>query len=260
MTAQFYYNWDNPPNSYEFNPADAIESTSGFWVDFGDWKYMFQDEDMTMPITAIGQKIMVVQDKSNPDRTFYAYEEETAPVSAIANGFKCADFASGCFLYSSNIMSLATCKGYIIFEGDSTASFQRLVSSSAVGNDTSGNASLAIHTGDLNAHFGVRARSAALDTRIGTSGVSPFGLYEYEIQGANAQCYFNGTAGVGDASASGLTATSDGGIVIGMMSENDAPSGVGPFDGRIWNIVHLDTIPSSTINTKIKNWLNTYRY
>lgn len=263
MTTRVYNNWDQPPNYYDFFPQDTIfPGDGGFFWDFGDWDYMFTDLAMTTKVTAAGQAVAAVKDKGPNGFDLFQGTGGARPISAVVGGFKTLDFSLGQIMETNTVgMALASHKGYAVFETDSTANFMRLISTSSAGaNDTGTTDSIAIHSGDNTAHFGVRARSAAYDTKVGGAGNSPIGLYEYDLVGTVASIYYNAVAGTGDASAGGLTAFSGGKIICGTMAAANVATTTGQFDGRITAILHCGTIPNGSMNTKVKNWLNANRY
>lgn len=264
MTSRVYQNWDNPPDYYDFSPKDAISiGDGGFWWDFGDWNVMYTDLAMTTKVTAAGQAVAAVKDKG--PNGFHLQQSDLAsrPIATVQNGFKCLDFTPGQFMATpvDQPMANATHHGWIIFETDTTPTFMRLVSVSTTGTDTATANGIAIHSGDLNYQFGVRARTASgLDTKVGGTGVSPLGLYEYDLQGAVASVWKDNAAGTGDASASGQTQFTAGRIFIGCQSNLNDSTTTGQLDGRVWNILHCGTIPNTATQTKIETWLNTNRF
>lgn len=261
-----YYNWDKAPAFYDFDPSALMVPGDGsFWYDFGDWTTLFQDTAMTIPVTAAGQVIAAVRDKGPNGYHLFQGSNGNRPVAAIVGGFKCAEFtaANQNYLITGTDVSIAfaVCHGYLIFSTKTNGNFMRLLSWSDTSTDTTGASALAVHTGDTAGWFGVRARAAALETRFPGTGVSPLGLYEYEINGANALVAKDSVGGdISDATAGGNTAFPVKKIIVGVMSSANAPSTTAPLDGHVYSMVHVGKVPSTNENNKTKAWLNQYRF
>lgn len=264
MSNRVFNNLSNPMGYYDFAPWHLIlPGDGGFCWDFGDWNNMYTNTTMTTPITAVGQGIAAVRDKGPNNFHLRQATGSQRPLSAIQGGFKCANFnAASVHCMGPNIAGAAlnTHHGFIVFEGDETAQFQRLLSASnPSAADSASTDGIAVTTGTTAAIFDSRANSSGMQVQVNGSGVSPLGIYEYEKNAALARCWYNDVGGSQDISA-GVLAVGTGGVpCVGVQSVNNSLTATAAFDGRIWFMLHLGTIPSAVDIDRIQAWINTYR-
>lgn len=256
---------DYAPNYYsQFQPRDLIlAGDGGFWYDFGDWDYMFQDTAMTVKVTAAGQAVAAVKDKSANARHVFQSDGAKRPLAAVVSGNKCLDFvaASQHSLLSSNAgTALATHWGCIVFERETATANQRLLSISTSGTDVATANDIAFTAGGAGQHFLIRAGATATDAYVNGAGNSPFAFYEYQRLAALTSVWKDHVPGVNDAASLSMNTYSTGKNCIGIQSVTNAPGAAGAFDGKIYQMLHCGTIPDSDGKSAVETWFNQYRY
>lgn len=272
MSTRIFTSMPYPLDYYDFMPGDAIFSgDGGFWLDFGDWDAMYTDTAMTVKVTAAGQKVAAVRDKGKNGFHFINGDGARRPTAVIQGGFKCLDFNSANNEYLQSVrngMALQTFRNMILAETDNVTTFHRFLSVSDGNVDTVGANGLAFNSGSATDIFDMRGLQSggtpSLQVRANGSGVTPFGVYETLVTlplSQKAVLYVNNVQVNTDATITGmLTTPSAGAPIIGVMSQNNAPTTTGPLDGRMWQVLHLGTLPSAPDKAKIDAWFNKWRY
>lgn len=270
MSNRAFADLNYPPDYYDFVPGDLVfPGDGGFWYDFGDWDNMYLDRAMTTRVTAAGQSVAAVRDKGRNNKHLFQDTAGRRPKSFVQGGFKCLDFNSANLecMYSDAVgMALATCHGWVIGETDNSTAFHRFLATSTTAADTVGPSALAVNSGDTGQVFDVRGLAVsgvpALRVQINGSGVTPFAVYEYEIAGVSSKAWQNNVLGTQDNSSGGLNALSSNRIVVGALSNlgDPSPNPPGHLDGRIWQILHLGTIPSAFDEGRAEAWFAKWRY
>lgn len=268
MTSRFYNNWDFPPNYYEFDPSSLmVEGDGSYWYDFGNWNFMFQDAAMTIPITAAGQPVGAIIDRGPNNYHITQPSGGNRPVTRVdGNGFKYVEFLSANqqYLYTPRtdcaVALGPNMNGYVVGETFDTATFHRFTSiGTASGSDVTAT-SMAIHSGDANNHFGIRAISATgINPQAPGTGVTPLGIYSYRVTGANSSEAYGPSSSGSDLSHAALGMTSSC-IGVGCLISNNAPSiPTGLLNGKLYQLVHIGAAWVSANDTKVRNWINNYR-
>jgi hypothetical protein len=275
MSNRVFANMPYPPDYYAFQPGDlTFPGDGGFWWDFGDWDNMYLDTAMTVKVTAAGQKVAAVRDKGVNGFHLVQATAGNRPTAVIQGGFKTLDFNKANFERLGCVrtgMALATCRNWVIAETDDTAIYHRFLSVSAASGgtaDTVGPNALAVNSGDASNIYDVRGLQSGggptLQVRATGSGNTPFGVYEFLMQMSQPVkliLWRDNVQQQTDSTATGtLNAFSDGYPIVGCMSQGNDFSTTGPLDGRLWQILHLGTLPSAFDEGRVEAWFNKWRY
>lgn len=269
MSTRIISNLKYPPIYYtESLPSDFIfAGDGGFWHDLGDWDNMYLDRAMTTKVTAAGQAVAAVRDKGVNGIHVFQDTAGRRPISWQSGSVRGLDFTAAnlcCLKSDIGGIALSNNHGWAIFETDLANNFQRVWATS--GNATTdgvGPSAMVLSSGDATTFADLRALNLTMQVAAPGAGNSPRALYEYEVTFPLSKMWVNGTLTQQDATATGpLQAKSTNRVVIGALSQNGDASAAAPgaFDGRIFQVLHLGTIPSLADQTKIETWLDTYRW
>ncbi len=225
-----FSNWTTPPQTFNFNwtPARLFYDTNanGAWFDPSDMTTLFQDAAMTIPVTASGQLVGAMRDKSGRNNHVYQTDNSKRPTFTIdANDLHSITFANGKFLISNKNVPFSRSNGAylgIMTKQNTNVNDARMFVAGSTGSGSSAQTTsgFGISAGGASEYFGYYSGNVLTRT-LGT-GPTPLGVYEATIANNTLQLYANGVAGQSNSSSTFLTTT--GPIGFGVEISSGAPS------------------------------------
>lgn len=223
-----YYAWDIPPSGFDYawSPAVAFRNnTPGYWYSAYDMDTLFQDSAMTMRVTASGQRVGAILDKSG--RGFHLLSEGNARPTYIEEGNRRLIRFDGMQNWMATAQNLGlvikNSHAFHVLEEKSPSNFGRwFVHASVTGNPASLNNGFTFGTGGdgvTRLAFDAGA-NASVRVRWNGSALIPLSIVEYEVTASQVilwQAEISRVTGT----AAALT-TANGRLFLGVNASNNA--------------------------------------
>lgn len=227
-----------------FNPLSLSPAA---WYDLSDTSTLFQDSGASVPVTASGQTLYYLKDKSGNNIHLSASSSPTAPTWVVSGGYDYAQFTGSSSQVLKSIVTpsfqLATIELYMVAQQISRVGSDGYVSFATSSGADDGVADAMVLQSETNSSFAYAAlfdRAYILDVTIPT----PLNVYwAYKTSASNVDV---SAPGESLSSASFFTAetTQSGHLFMGCRTNNDAPTT--PYlTGNIYQLIVFNSPLSS---------------
>lgn len=196
----------------------------GAWYEPSDLTTLFQDAAGTIPVTAAGQSVGLMRDKSGNDLHVAVTDNSYRPtLTQDINGRYCLQFdgVDDHMTAVTPAYGLTVMDTWVVFQESTEVSGAGMLTfAPAAGSDDTQADALTLNTGDASHLWSVTSRT--LNPEIFGSGATPLAVWELSKRDVVADITRNGGSLVVDSGFDALDATHSGDFFIGARYQGDA--------------------------------------
>lgn len=238
-----------------FSPSDLSLAA---WYDPSDTSTLWQDTAGTSPVTADGQSVARMDDKSGNGKHLTQTTGAACPLYKTSGGLHWLQFdgADDYMFRATPAFGLTTLEVFVALNEASAVGNAGIVSfAPASGNDWSSTTGLVIETGDATKSFVGFANGGDINAAISQAGATPLAVYEMTKSASSVVVRINGSGAVTDSSFSALASTHNGSLIVGGRFLSGAVAGTNHFNGRIYGIAISNAALADADRADLRTWL-----